>query len=326
MLEMESSSNWKALLKSGAVTKKVQKNNRSLAKKIIKRPRTPSENPTLNQPPPSKRARKSSAADRQSEVVSEDEEEDLLDRLDRYKSRSDESSSTDFFAALEDVLPANVKFDSSHLWFNYLDRKLGHHLKDKSRLGKYVALDCEMVGVGESGRYSALARVSIVNFHGQVLFDSYVRPQETITDYRTAVSGVTFKHIKDAPSLSEIQSKIVELVENRIVIGHALKHDLKVLLLSLPKTHIRDTSNFKPFRQFTLPGHSPSLKLLAEKVLGLKNFQSGIHDSVEDARISILLYRLYQKSWEGDIKGLTVSVQKNMNWAKRRKERKKGKN
>ena len=33
-------------------------------------------------------------------------------------------------------------------------------------VGRYLALDCEMVGVGPEGREDALARVSLVNFDG----------------------------------------------------------------------------------------------------------------------------------------------------------------
>lgn len=65
------------------------------------------------------------------------------------------------------------------------------------RMGKFVAIDCEMVGVGEGGIASALARVSLVNYHGAVLLDTYVKPMERVTDYRTFVSGIEPKHLKD---------------------------------------------------------------------------------------------------------------------------------
>ena len=58
-------------------------------------------------------------------------------------------------------------------------------------MGKYIAIDCEMVGVGPGGIRSALARVSIVNFHGHVILDTFVKPIEAVTDYRTSVSGIT---------------------------------------------------------------------------------------------------------------------------------------
>ena len=44
--------------------------------------------------------------------------------------------------------------------------------------------------MGPEGIESALARVSIVNFHGAVILDQFVRPREKVTDYRTWVSGV----------------------------------------------------------------------------------------------------------------------------------------
>ena len=55
---------------------------------------------------------------------------------------------------------------------------------------KIVAIDCEMVGCGADGRRSILARASAVDGAGAVLYDKYVQPTETVTDYRTAVSGI----------------------------------------------------------------------------------------------------------------------------------------
>ena len=51
-------------------------------------------------------------------------------------------------------------------------------------------MDCEMVGVGEEGKDNILARVSLVNQYGQCIYDKFVKASETVTDYRTFVSGV----------------------------------------------------------------------------------------------------------------------------------------
>ncbi|KAI9472213.1 MAG: hypothetical protein EXX96DRAFT_455889, partial [Benjaminiella poitrasii] len=67
---------------------------------------------------------------------------------------------------------------------------------EAAKVGKYVAIDCEMVGVGPGGIDSALARVSIVNYNGAVVLDCYVKPQEKVTDYRTKVSGIEPHHIE----------------------------------------------------------------------------------------------------------------------------------
>lgn len=57
--------------------------------------------------------------------------------------------------------------------------------------GRCVSLDCEMVGTGRTGDFSMLARCSVVNHHGNVLYDSFVAPMDKITDYRTKFSGIT---------------------------------------------------------------------------------------------------------------------------------------
>lgn len=67
-------------------------------------------------------------------------------------------------------------------------------LPTKDRLpGPYVALDCEMVGVGPMGAESTLARVSVINYFGAVLLDEFVQQKERVTDWRTQWSGVRAK-------------------------------------------------------------------------------------------------------------------------------------
>lgn len=61
---------------------------------------------------------------------------------------------------------------------------------------KCVAMDCEMVGVGD-GKDSIIARVSIVNHYGSPVYDKFVKPRETVTDYRTYVSGIRPEHLEN---------------------------------------------------------------------------------------------------------------------------------
>ncbi|KAL4786778.1 hypothetical protein BJX76DRAFT_345985 [Aspergillus varians] len=166
-------------------------------------------------------------------------------------------------------------------------------------IGKYIAMDCEMVGVGPNpDDDSALARISIVNFNGDQVYDSYVRPKEMVTDWRTFVSGITPKHMVEARPLEQVQKEVAEILEGRILVGHALRNDLDVLLLSHPKRDIRDTSKHPPYRKLA-GGGSPRLKVLASEFLGL-NIQDGAHSSVEDARATMLLYRRDKDEFERD--------------------------
>ncbi|UJR30355.1 hypothetical protein I4U23_017890 [Adineta vaga] len=168
------------------------------------------------------------------------------------------------------------------------------------KLTKAVCLDCEMVGVGEMGMDNMLARISIVNQLGQCLYDKYVKPTEPIVDYRTAVSGITEQDLENGIPLDVIQKEVSDIIQHRTLVGHAIHNDLQVLFLSHPKRRIRDTQRYKGFRSL-FNGGLPSLKLLVEKVLGLK-IQTGAHDSVEDARVTMQLYVQHRREWEKSLR------------------------
>ncbi|XP_062506594.1 uncharacterized protein LOC134183141 isoform X2 [Corticium candelabrum] len=165
--------------------------------------------------------------------------------------------------------------------------------KDVTRV---IAMDCEMVGAGDRGCISLLARVSIVNSHGHVLYDTFVKPKERVTDYRTFVSGVRASDLKQAPPFSEVQNQVAKLIDGKILVGHALNNDLQALLLNHPHRMIRDTQHYPPFKKIA-NGKRPSLRLLSKQVLHI-DVQKGEHSSVEDARAAMALYQTHKKEWE----------------------------
>lgn len=71
-----------------------------------------------------------------------------------------------------------------------------------------VALDCEMVGTGPGGRCSELARCSILDYHGNILYDKYVRPCQPVTDYRTRWSGIRRHHLQNATPFAQAREEV----------------------------------------------------------------------------------------------------------------------
>ncbi|XP_014242462.1 RNA exonuclease 4 [Cimex lectularius] len=167
---------------------------------------------------------------------------------------------------------------------------------NRMKLTNVIGMDCEMVGIGKDGKDSILARVSLVNLDGDCLYDKFVKPRETVTDYRTHVSGVRKGDLENAESFEVVQRDVAELIRGRILVGHGLQNDMEVLYLSHPRRDIRDTSVF-----FRKRGRgTPSLKSLALEYLDVK-IQEGEHSSVQDARAAVQLYNMFRKQWE--IKG-----------------------
>lgn len=146
--------------------------------------------------------------------------------------------------------PNNGSRPSLHA--QHASERVNAGLSPVGEAGKYIAIDCEMVGVGpDPDNDSALARVSIVNYHGHQLYDSFVLPKEPVTDYRTFVSGITPQLLGSARTLDVVQADVATLLDGRILIGHSVRNDLDALLLGHPKRDIRDTSRYPGFRQYS---------------------------------------------------------------------------
>lgn len=94
-------------------------------------------------------------------------------------------------------------------------------------LHKYVAMDCEMVGVGLNGVDDMLARVSIVNRRGDVLLDKFVKPQERVVDYRTSVSGVRPHDMANGEDMATVQDEVVQILQSKC----AVRQNFKGILL-----------------------------------------------------------------------------------------------
>jgi len=106
-----------------------------------------------------------------------------------------------------------------------------------------------MVGVGLDGQQSELARVTIIDWNGNILLDEYIKPDREVTDYRTFVSGITEQHLMQETTLDiqSCRSMVSEKIKDKILIGHALKNDLHALGISHPWHQTRDTAKYKPF-------------------------------------------------------------------------------
>lgn len=180
-----------------------------------------------------------------------------------------------------------------------------------SNITQRLALDCEMVGTGKDGTSNQLARVSIVNVYGDIIYDKIVTPRENVTDYRTAITGLTKIKIKaEGIPFKQVQQEVAEIIKNKVVIGHDIKHDFDALEFSHPRHLIRDTAKYKPFKELS-KGNTPSLKKLSKEILSV-DIQKGEHDSTIDAKCALQLYKKHRAAWERSLKKLKKRVENNI--------------
>lgn len=171
---------------------------------------------------------------------------------------------------------------------------------------KVLAIDCEMVS--DENDQDMLGRVSVVNFKLETVYDKFVKPTGTIGDYRTRFSGLRPSDLENGEDFGKVRKEVLNLIRNRIVVGHALNNDFKVLKLDHHRKLIRDSSTYEPFKKVT-DGKTPSLKILVKNFFN-ENIQGGEHSSVEDAKAAMKLYKMFRHEWEAS---LLNSKQKDVN-------------
>ncbi|KAJ0066488.1 hypothetical protein NL108_013655 [Boleophthalmus pectinirostris] len=174
---------------------------------------------------------------------------------------------------------------------------------------KCLAIDCEMVGAGPKGQISQLARCSIVSYDGDVVYDKFIRPPLPITDYRTRWSGIRRSDLYEAMPYDQARKEILKLITGKVLIGHAIHNDLKVLNYVHPKAQIRDTSRIPLLNaKAGFPVQQPaSLKRLTKAIFN-RDIQTGKkgHSSVEDAKATMDLYKVVEVEWEHKLATTTL--------------------
>ncbi|KAG9337952.1 hypothetical protein JZ751_027447 [Albula glossodonta] len=90
------------------------------------------------------------------------------------------------------------------------------------------ALDCEMCYTTHG---LELARVTVVNSSLQVIYDTFVKPDNEVIDYNTRFSGVTEEDlIGCSSSIRDVQEVLQSFISaDTILIGHSLEKDLCAL-------------------------------------------------------------------------------------------------
>lgn len=118
--------------------------------------------------------------------------------------------------------------------------------------------------------------------------DIYVKPSKKITDYVTNISGITYKHIKNAPLQDEAMIQIKKVLLNKILIGHTIGKDLGVLGLEGWRG-LKGKIDIADSRAYSDKGKRVSLKNLTFKHLG-QIIQETWHSSIQDATATMNLF------------------------------------
>lgn len=138
---------------------------------------------------------------------------------------------------------------------------------------------------------SEIARVSIVNYNGHVVFDDYFKPDGRIKDFLTQFSGVDKWKIRNKKSYPECSEAILKMLRGHRIVGHTLYKDFQCLGLEYDEEIAIDISKFSKFKEKN--GMTRALRKITKDFVGI-DIQTGHHSSIEDARAALLLFRKFE--------------------------------
>eukprot|EP01063_Lacrimia_lanifica_P022368 TRINITY_DN29998_c0_g1_i1.p1 TRINITY_DN29998_c0_g1~~TRINITY_DN29998_c0_g1_i1.p1 ORF type:complete len:656 (+),score=255.85 TRINITY_DN29998_c0_g1_i1:63-2030(+) len=160
---------------------------------------------------------------------------------------------------------------------------------------RVLCIDCEMclTKVGHE-----LARVTVLDWAGAVVWDQLCLPDHPIENYLTEYSGITAATLQDVTTtLKDVQATLLSkfLFQEVVLIGHSLENDLKAL--KVVHLNVCDTTILYP--HFQGPPLKRALRHISERFLGrviqdhTRRAGSGIgHCPVEDAKAALDLVKM----------------------------------
>ncbi|KAI8355181.1 ubiquitin carboxyl-terminal hydrolase-domain-containing protein [Blakeslea trispora] len=204
---------------------------------------------------------------------------------------------------------------------------------------EFVALQQEETEIRSDGTKSlirpstlTLARVSVLRgdagpMEGVPFIDDYITTKEPVVDYLTEFSGIRPGDLDQAQSkhtlvpLKVAYKKLRMLVDlGCIFIGHGLNKDFRIINLLVPSEQIIDTVDIYHIRNRQ---RKISLRFLAWHLLN-QDIQSETHDSIEDAKTALVLYKKYldykQNGTFGQVLEEVYEAGHKANWLKGSKE------
>ncbi|EHB04608.1 RNA exonuclease 1-like protein [Heterocephalus glaber] len=127
-----------------------------------------------------------------------------------------------------------------------------------------------------------LTQVTVVDTDMQVVYDTFVKPENKIVDYNTRFSGVTEADLADTSiTLRDVQAVLLSMFStDTILIGHSLESDL--LALKVIHSTVVDTAVLFPHR-LGLPYKRSLRNLMADYLRQIIQDNVDGHSSSENA-------------------------------------------
>jgi len=106
-----------------------------------------------------------------------------------------------------------------------------------------VVLDTETTGLGS---YDEIIEIALVNFQGNVIYESLVRPTIEIPPDSTRINRISNEMVKSSPSWKEVWNQVQPLLSRKPVVIYNSEFDVRLMQQSHRIARIPWTNVFTP--------------------------------------------------------------------------------
>jgi len=167
--------------------------------------------------------------------------------------------------------------------------------KEKESTPPWYSLDCECVATGSKHNQRAVGQISLIDQNERVILNLYVKPKEKVFSYLSELSGLDEELISKGIELDKAMETLKKaLPKNAILVGQNILQDVQWLdlkegtdfggLMDLAGVWRVYNEKYRGYSYFSLQHEVKALLNLS---------QSGPHNAVTDAILSVRLYNLY---------------------------------
>lgn len=104
-----------------------------------------------------------------------------------------------------------------------------------------VFLDTETTGLDSTAE---IVEISIIDFFGNILVNTLVKPTGLISPLATAVHGITYETVKDAPTWPQVLPAVDQALAGKLGVIYNLDYDIRLMFQSCAPWKITPSPNF----------------------------------------------------------------------------------
>ena len=182
----------------------------------------------------------------------------------------------------------------------------------------YAIIDIETTGL--SPAREKITEIAIVLHDGEKItgeFSTLINPEKKIPYRITRMTGINNQMVKNEPKFYEVARQIVDLTQDRIIVGHNVRFDygfIRAEFKSLGYDFQRDTLDTVKLSRKLIPGkRSYSLGKLCAS-LGIENRarHRALGDALATTELFELLLSIENHPEELNLKGMSASINKSL--------------